>query len=59
MKHFRFYSKEDILSITRVRRFETKLGERVRFIVNTQNWQEELSHSDAKYVVLGIRKTLA
>jgi formiminoglutamase len=54
MKHFRFYSKEDILSITRVRRFETKLGERVRFIVNTQNWQEELSQSDAKYVVLGI-----
>ena len=29
MNHFKFYNKEDILYLTRLRRFETKLGERV------------------------------
>ena len=27
--HFKFYDKEDTLSLTRMRRFETKLGERI------------------------------
>ena len=42
MKHFKFYSKEDILSLTKIRRFETKLGERVKHIAATGNWQEAL-----------------
>lgn len=54
MKHVKFYSKQDILSITRVRRFETKLGERIRFIAHADQWQEELKASDAKYVIIGI-----
>ena len=54
MKHFKFYSKEDILSLTKIRRFETKFGERVKHVAATGNWQEALQQSAAKYVVLGI-----
>ena len=54
MKHFKFYSKEDILSMTRVRRFETRMGERVRFLKPDSEWPEVLKESDARYVILGI-----
>ncbi|MFM6925156.1 MAG: arginase family protein, partial [Ferruginibacter sp.] len=54
MKHFKFYSKEDILSLTKVRRFETRMGERVKFLKPGSEWPEVLKESDAKYVILGI-----
>jgi formiminoglutamase len=54
MKHFKFYTKEDILSVTKIRRFETKLGERLQSISNGEDWQEAIQHSSAKYVVVGI-----
>lgn len=54
MKHFKFYSKEDILSVTKIRRFETKLGERIRNIKAEDGWLESIKQSPAKYVVLGI-----
>ncbi|MEO6537308.1 MAG: arginase family protein [Ferruginibacter sp.] len=54
MKHFKFYSKNDILSLTKVRRFETKLGERVKHLQNEMDWPEVLQQSSAKYVLVGI-----
>ncbi len=54
MKHFKFYSKEDILSLTKVRRFETKMGERIKFLKPDSDWPEILKDMDAKYVILGI-----
>ncbi|MEO6488295.1 MAG: formimidoylglutamase [Ferruginibacter sp.] len=54
MKHFKFYSKSDILSITKVRRFETKLGERMQHLRSGDDWPEMLKNSTAKYVLLGI-----
>lgn len=54
MKHFKFYSKEDILSMTRVRRFETKMGERVKFLKSDGEWPGVLKESGARYVILGI-----
>jgi len=54
MKHFKFYSKEDILSLTKVRRFETKLGERLQYLKTEGEWPEVLQQSPAKYVLLGI-----
>ena len=54
MKHFKFYSKKDILSLTKVRRFETKLGERIQCIPENADWPEVLAQSSAKYVLLGI-----
>lgn len=54
MKHFKFFSKEDILFMTRVRRFETRMGERIRFLKPDSEWLEVLQDSPAKYVILGI-----
>jgi formiminoglutamase len=54
MKHFKFYTKEDILSLTKVRRFETKLGERVCTLSKEGEWPQVLTQSKAKYVVVGI-----
>ena len=54
MKHFKFYSKADILSLTKVRRFETKLGERLQYLKEEMEWPEVLQQSTAKYVLLGI-----
>ena len=54
MKHFKFYNKKDILSLTHVRKYETRLGERIQYLKGEQGWPESLSQSDARYVLLGI-----
>ena len=54
MKHFKFYSKEDILSLTKMRRFETKLGERLQYLKSGADWPEALHQSSAKYVIVGV-----
>ncbi len=54
MKHFKFYTKEDILSLTKVRRFETKIGERLQYVKTGGDWPDVIGQSTAKYVLLGI-----
>ncbi len=54
MKHFKYYTKEDILSLTRLRKFETKIGERLKPSGGQEDWQQALAASSAHYVVLGI-----
>ncbi len=54
MKHFVFYNKQDILSITRVRKFETKLGERLQVVSDPSNLEKSLLDSSATYVIIGI-----
>ncbi len=54
MKHFRFYSKSDILSLTHVRKFETRVGERIQHLKKEDEWPEMLSRNSAKYVLIGI-----
>ena len=54
MPYFKPYTKEDILSLTRVRRFETKVGERLQTISNPANIEKSLAESKAKFVILGI-----
>lgn len=54
MKHFRFYNKQDILYLTRIRRFETKLGERIQSLPVADSWEEALAASAARFVLLGI-----
>lgn len=54
MKHFKFYTKEDILSLTKTRRFETKLGERILSVKAESDWLQMLQQPAIKYVVLGI-----
>ncbi len=54
MKHFHFYSKQDILNMTRHRRYETKLGEKLRIIENPQMFTDLLVSSFSRYVLFGI-----
>lgn len=54
MKHFKFFSKEALQSITKVRSFEIKLGERVKYVPATQHWKEALKNTTAQYVIVGI-----
>lgn len=53
-KNFVPYSKEDILQLTHIRRFETKLGERVKTVKSTDDLEKAIAATGAKYVVFGI-----
>ena len=54
MKHLKLYNKQDILSLTRLRRFETKLGERLQVLADASNVEASIEKSAAKYVLFGI-----
>jgi len=54
MKHFKFYNKQDILYLTRIRRYETKLGEQVKVPVNGGSLDTLLEQPGIKYVLFGI-----
>lgn len=54
MQHFKYYNKEDILYLTRIRRFETKIGERVHVINTADQLQKWLENDTIKYVLFGI-----
>jgi formiminoglutamase len=54
MKHFKYYDKQDLLFLTKIRRFETKLGEQVQVIKDKGNLELSLEQSTAVYVLLGI-----
>ncbi len=58
MQRFRFYTKEDVLTLTKIRRFETKLGERVQIISNKDQLEQSLEQSKAAYVLFGIPEDL-
>lgn len=53
MKHFKFYGKKELISLTNPRRFETKLGERIQ-TTKAGEWPNVLEESSAKYVLVGI-----
>jgi formiminoglutamase len=53
LPHFKFYSKPDILSLTKLRRFETKLGELLQ-VLNDEHTSESFTKLDAEYVIFGI-----
>lgn len=53
MKHFKFYTKQDILSLTKVRRFETKLGELLLHLP-AGDWPDVLKQAPGKFVLVGI-----
>jgi formiminoglutamase len=54
MQHLKIYSKQDILSLTHLRKFETKLGERLHWISDPSALTESIRQSKAKYVLIGI-----
>lgn len=54
MKHFKYYNKQDVLSLTRVRRFETKMGEMIQVVRDSNQLETSIAESIAKYVIIGI-----
>lgn len=58
MKHFKVYSRQDILSLTKVRKFETKLGERLQILADKVELQESLHNSPAQYILFGITEDI-
>ncbi len=58
MNHLKIYGKDDILSLTRIRRFETRLGERMQHLGKEPDWMERLQQSTARYVLLGIPESI-
>lgn len=54
MKHFRFYNKQDILSLTKLRRYETKLGERLQCLHDPIQFESFLNTTKATYFLIGI-----
>lgn len=54
MQSFRFYNKEDVLTLTKIRRFETKVGERVQLQHSREQFEKVLQESTAKFALFGI-----
>jgi formiminoglutamase len=50
--HFKQYNKTNILTITRVRRFETKVGECV--LTGTGSIEEIIANTKARFVIVGV-----
>lgn len=53
-KHFKFYNKQDILRLTHVRKFETKLGERINCISENISVEEAIQQTACDYILFGI-----
>ena len=58
VRHLKVYNKQDVLSLTRLRRFETKLGERIKVINNPEDLDHQIATSDAKFVLFGVPEDL-
>ncbi len=56
--HFKIYNKQDILSLVRIRRFETKLGERLKVADISEGLDKGIANSAARYVLFGIPEDL-
>lgn len=54
MKHFKYYNKQDILRLTHVRKFETKLGERIKCFADKSSLEDTLQQTTCSYIVFGI-----
>jgi formiminoglutamase len=58
MQHLKIYTKQDVLSLTKIRRFETKLGERINVLTEHTDIAAAIAASPAKYVLFGIAEDL-
>src|SRR4051812_637311 len=54
LKHLKYYDKQDILHLTKIRRFETKLGESLQVLTDKENLETSLEQSTAQYVLFGV-----
>ena len=58
IRHLKVYTKQDVLSLTKLRRFETKLGEQLLILNERGDIEQTLKETTAKYVLFGIPEDL-
>ncbi len=58
MKHFKIYSKQNILQYTKSRPFETKLGECIKYVHDVNNIEPSIAHTNAPYILFGIAEDI-
>lgn len=58
MRHLKLYNKQDVLSLTKLRRFETKLGERLQVLQHVADLDTSIKETTAKFVLFGIPEDL-
>lgn len=54
MKHLKIYTKQDILNLTNLRSFETKIGEQIQYVEDSNVLETAIANSSVRYVLLGI-----
>ena len=54
MQHLKIYNKHDVLLLTKLRRFETKLGEHLQVLSDTKHIERSIENSSAKFVLFGV-----
>ena len=54
MQRLKVYSKQDVFAVTKLRRFETKIGEMLQLAHDAGNIDQSLQQSKAKFVLVGV-----
>ncbi len=54
MQYLKVYNKQDLLSVVKIRRFETKLGERIQIIKSDTDIEQSIRESSARFVLFGV-----
>jgi formiminoglutamase len=57
LQHFRYYTKDDLLGRTRLRRFETRVGERV-VVSNGTDLATRIASATVPYMLFGIQENI-
>src|SRR3954463_7396718 len=58
MQRLKVYNKQDILAHTKIRRFETKIGEMVQHLQDSNNIEQSLQQSSARFVIVGVPENI-
>jgi formiminoglutamase len=54
MQHLKIYNRQDLLSLTKIRRFETKAGELILVADDPSSIQQSLERTPAEYILIGV-----
>src|SRR3954465_15937847 len=52
--HLKIYSRQDVLSLVKLRRYETKLGERIHVISDPSTLEKSIQALPVRYVIIGV-----
>lgn len=53
-QHLKIYNREQVLSFTKVRRFETRIGEVIQTLEDTNNLEVAIQQNNARFVIVGV-----